>query len=296
MNGCYRKMKRYASSGNILGCLAVFLIFCWFFGLTDHLHSKSFDDFQWPSADDNFEFPTFLTPVKCEKRLLVLVKSAVKNIEHRNAIRETWGKENKNYDLFFIVGKGNSEFSKDILKLDIIDSYRNNTLKFFGAINFIKTCGNPDFIFLVDDDYLVNIKNLENLVKFKNPGAHLYTGFVFNSSPFRFNLHKHRISLEEYPYSQYPPYVSAGAVLISRKTASVFHENIPKLKTFPFDDVFTGILAKTARIPVTHNPNFVFWTHQISQIEYNSPDFIGVHGFAGQKLRDEYQQLINYRK
>ena len=44
----------------------------------------------------------------------------------------------------------------------------------------------------------------------------LYAGFVFHSTPHRHKAGKFYVSLEEYPFHLWPPYVTAGAYVLSR--------------------------------------------------------------------------------
>ncbi|EGT40065.1 CBN-BRE-5 protein [Caenorhabditis brenneri] len=227
----------------------------------------------------------------------------------RESVRKTWGVYRKERQVevmpIFVVGRvenlelqrrveKESEQKKDILAISAIDSYRNNTFKLFAAIDYAENpmkCESPDYILLVDDDYIVHIPNLVSFAKTKNENDLVYEGFVFDTSPFRMKIHKHSISLAEYPYSRYPPYVSAGAVFLTSGTVKRFKSFMRSLKMFPFDDVFTGILAKMVGIPATHNDNFVFWSRRVSQKEWND-GIIAVHGYARKDLEYEYNQLF----
>ncbi|KAF1757768.1 hypothetical protein GCK72_014224 [Caenorhabditis remanei] len=186
------------------------------------------------------------------------------------------------------------EKNKDILAISAIDSYRNNTYKLFAAIDYAakpNECLSPDYTFLVDDDYMVHIPNLVKFLQTKKNRDLVYEGFVFDTLPFRMKIHKHSISLEEYPYSRYPPYVSAGAVFLTSETIERFQNRMHHLKMFPFDDVFTGILAKTVGVPTTHNENFIFWNRRVTQDEWDQ-GVIAVHGYAGKDLEYEYSKLF----
>uniref|UniRef100_A0A915DMY0 Uncharacterized protein n=1 Tax=Ditylenchus dipsaci TaxID=166011 RepID=A0A915DMY0_9BILA len=55
-------------------------------------------------------------------------------------------------------------------------------------------------------------------------------GWRFLSSPFRLFFQKHRVSLSDYPYAAFPPYISAGAVFLSGQTVKEFYLAIQHLK------------------------------------------------------------------
>uniref|UniRef100_A0A1I7WPQ9 Hexosyltransferase n=1 Tax=Heterorhabditis bacteriophora TaxID=37862 RepID=A0A1I7WPQ9_HETBA len=199
---------------------------------------------------------------KNSNTLLIIVKSAVQHIRRREAIRNTWG-QLVNMDGFeirtiFVVGRftdkrveievrKEAEVHNDILIADMLDTYRNNTIKFLFSIGYafrpVKNCPPADFVFLIDDDYMVSIYNIIRLLEDRNPLEQMYEGWMFDSTPFRFRLHKHsvsiyfysgiyldvylliwfQVSLADYPFDKYPPYISAGAVLFSQVTIAHFY-------------------------------------------------------------------------
>ncbi|VDO26538.1 unnamed protein product [Haemonchus placei] len=219
----------------------------------------------------------------------------------RNAIRKTWGARRRfeYVQTLFVVGQGvedngrelvQEEVDKhdDILYVDLIDSYRNNTRKFIHSIIFGfepgNGCQSPDFLLLVDDDYMVNsvpVALLNLYLYFQ-----LYEGWMFNTTPFRFRFHKHYTSLEMYPFDRYPPYISAGAVLMSHNTVAHFYH------IYPFDDVYAGILAYLLQIHPRHNEAFVFWTRPIDAKEWKNGDVLVAHGYSPNQLLYEYNDVI----
>uniref|UniRef100_A0A915Q7A0 Hexosyltransferase n=1 Tax=Setaria digitata TaxID=48799 RepID=A0A915Q7A0_9BILA len=210
-----RKLKNLKSYG-ASPCL--FIVFLWALGWTDYIFEKSFSKFKWPpyidvreqvmlelngqSASYLYEndwayFEPFLTPA-CQKR---------------ETIRATWGSV-LNHSEFtiktvFVIGREpfgqtskqlQEEISlhKDILVGDYIDSYRNNTLKFLSAVQFsFNYCRRQQYTvpyaFLVDDDYLVLVRNLITEVKKYNSHDRLYMGWRFDTRPIRTRFHKHRV-------------------------------------------------------------------------------------------------------
>uniref|UniRef100_A0A8R1DNQ4 Hexosyltransferase n=1 Tax=Caenorhabditis japonica TaxID=281687 RepID=A0A8R1DNQ4_CAEJA len=312
-----RKCVQEVSRRQMFVIFGITVILFWVFGLFDKLSEKSFDEFSWPRKFNQNQLTSKFTQFpkckfKSEKttKLMIIIKSSAKNGQMRDSVRKTWGvyKKVENVEVMpiFVVGhvenlevgrKIDREAAKfeDVLAISAIDSYRNNTFKLFAAIDYgyePHDCTSPDFLFLVDDDYMVHIPNLINFTKSKRKNDLIYEGFVFDTSPFRMKIHKHSISLDEYPFSRYPPYVSAGAVFISSETAKRFKNTMRTLKMFPFDDVFTAILAKTLKIPAIHNENFVFWNRHVDRKEWEEEGVIAVHGFARNDLELEYNQIF----
>lgn len=318
MNSWIRRVKRlyYELTATKKVVLLVLLVFTlWILGILDKAREEDFNNFNWPRRESRKLLSSRFTEIpECrltsnQLNLMIIIKSSAKNQEMRDSIRRTWGSYRNENGVevmpVFILGQAKhseltrrinkeSEENRDILAISAIDSYRNNTFKLVAALNYAsspKNCISPDFIFLVDDDYMVHVSNLVRFAKTKTKSELVYEGFVFDTSPFRLKLHKHSISLEEYPYSRYPPYVSAGAVFLSSSTVQLFQTTVQTLRTFPFDDVFTGILAKSVGVPTTHNENFVFWNRHITMEEW-SQGVIAVHGFARKNLEYEYDKLF----
>ncbi|CAD6189298.1 unnamed protein product [Caenorhabditis auriculariae] len=242
--------------------------------------------------------------------IYIIIKSFVGNFEQREAVRNTWGsrrvvngvevvpvfvmgryeaglEHNENWNLVELE----QERNKDIFALDFSDTYRNNTKKFMAAIRFAHESPDtpaPLFTLLIDDDYILSVKNLVEYAMTKNSSLENYEGWAFDTSPFRLAFHKHWVSINDYPFSRYPPYISAGAVLLSQATVETFYHMIPYVKEYSFDDIYAGILAKKADILATHNPAFVFWTRETTIQEWRSGDLIAAHGYDAKKLIKTY--------
>lgn len=187
--------------------------------------------------------------------------------------------------------------NRDILQADFIDSYYNNTIKTMVGLNWLsRTCPDAEFALFVDDDYYVSVKNL---LKFaRNPfvgrsedssdlfdfDGRLYAGFVFaSSSPMRHKVSKWFVSLQEYPYSRYPPYVTAGAYLLSNQAFKELSMASNYVKHFRFDDIYMGILAKKIALTPTHSPLFHFYAMSYDAASYSH--VVAAHGF------DDHQEL-----
>ncbi|VDM61916.1 unnamed protein product [Angiostrongylus costaricensis] len=223
---------------------------------------------RWSRANNTNLFRTIKEP-KCQMwnhtlELLIIVKSAFRNKKARDAIRRTWATHRirSAVEVVFIVGKNNDadvindkivldeiQEHGDLLYVDVIDTYRNNTLK-------------------------------------------LYEGWMFNTTPFRFGFHKHAVSLAMYPFDRYPPYITAGAVLLSRNSFVQFYHAMQIVKIYPYDDVYAGILAYLLKILPTHNKAFVFWSRYISKEEWILGDVIAAHGFSPSRLLEEFPLLV----
>ncbi|KAI3418364.1 hypothetical protein GPALN_009685 [Globodera pallida] len=192
----------------------------------------------------------------------------------------------------------------DLLVGDFADTYFNNTLKFVHSVRFARhhcaPLGNPvPYALLLDDDYLLFPWNLiaelqslictekvENIFFFRHvPNERLYMGWRFDTSPFRLRWHKWRVSLDEFPFTVFPPYIAGGAVLLTGQTVAEFYAAIPHTRLFRLDDVYTGILAHLLAVQTQHNANFAFYRPAAA---LTTPTMIAVHAYTPAELRKAY--------
>nr|CAG4637825.1 EOG090X07IA [Chydorus sphaericus] len=106
----------------------------------------------------------------------------------------------------------------------------------------------------------------------------LYAGYVFHSPPLRHRSSKWYVSLSEYPFHLWPPYVTAGAYVLSRSALYDLHYGSSYTQYFRFDDVFLGLVARKARIDPIHCPEFYFWKKPYSNPQ-SYRHVIASHGY-----------------
>lgn len=278
---------------------------------------------------NEFMYPYTYMNEKCKLkdsvRLMYVVKSAVDNFERRNAIRKSWGFESRFSDVeirtVFLVGMSSAESRtqdrvekemeehKDIIQADFVDSYFNNTLKTMMGLHWTyHFCHNVKYFLFVDDDYYVSTRNMLRFLR--NPGNYpqylekyivtamneyqedLYAGYVFdNSAPIRWVFSKWYVSLDEYPYSKWPPYVTAGAYVLSRKSLEDLYYGSIYTKYFRFDDIFLGMAAKKAGITPFHHKEFYFYRKLYDKDRFKW--VVASHGFDSPQ---ELQKVWNEQR
>lgn len=257
-------------------------------------------------------------------RLVLVIKSSLPNRANRDAIRKTWGREDRFIDVpirrVFVVGSCRSpsgdlvtsktgedtnnhvnpscqrlinqenDMYQDIVQADFIDSYYNNTIKTMVGLKWlVEHCPETAFAFFVDDDYYVSIRNLlhftqdpfgEDPSRRRTYDGRLYAGFVFNeSAPMRHQTSKWYISLDEYPFHLFPPYVTAGAYVLSNRAAKELFYASQYTRHFRFDDIFMGLLAKKIDLKPLHSNDFYFWKKPSTPPESLS-SVIASHGYG----------------
>ncbi|XP_066586320.1 beta-1,3-galactosyltransferase brn [Prorops nasuta] len=106
----------------------------------------------------------------------------------------------------------------------------------------------------------------------------LFAGYVFVSSPHRHKSSKWYVSLEEYPYDQWPPYVTAGAYILSKDALIDLFYTSFYTKHFKFDDIYLGLLSQKADIEPFHCEEFHFYKKDYTKHNYKY--VISSHGYG----------------
>ncbi|XP_043273368.1 beta-1,3-galactosyltransferase brn [Venturia canescens] len=113
----------------------------------------------------------------------------------------------------------------------------------------------------------------------------LFAGYVFVSSPHRHRTSKWYVSLKEYPYHLWPPYITAGSYVLSKEALLDMYYASLYTQHFKFDDIFLGIVAKKADIEPFHCDEFHFYKKDYTK--YNYKYVITSHGY------DDPKELIS---
>lgn len=257
-------------------------------------------------------------------RLVLVIKSAIDNFNRRLAIRNSWGYEERFYDVgvkrIFILGvtrnrtalreiSNEQEEFGDIVQADFLDTYYNNTIKTMMAFKWAVEYCDAKFYLFSDDDMYISVKNILRFVR--NPteypqylerakdnevskhlnkvtdydlpeGVKFISGFVQFSAPHRHQCSKWYVSLDEYPYHKWPPYVSAGSYVVSREALKQMHFASYFTQHFRFDDIYIGLLAKKLGIEFFHCPEFYIFKKAYDKINYKY--VLSSHGYHSSEL------------
>jgi hypothetical protein len=222
--------------------------------------------------------------------LMILVKSRVKNAQHRKVIRETWANENRSKreqnivtKTIFVIGSCDSiphcnedielesKQYHDIVQVDFVDTYFNLTIKTHARFKWlVDYCPQAMFAIFSDDDFYISMKNLWNYLM--NPVGHrltrgfipfdgrLFTGFVMSGQPpIRDPKSKYFVSETDYPDKKYPNYISGGAFILSNRAFHDLQRGMQLVKPFNVDDAYLGVLAREFNITLLHSPRFMHW-------------------------------------
>lgn len=150
----------------------------------------------------------------------------------------------------------------DIVMGDFEDSYKNLTRKIlFGLKWMTMYCGKADYILKVDVDVYVNVpKLLETLTE--NPANR--TGSIYGHLHVDGRVERQGIwavTTVEFPWSNYPPYMSGNSYVISGASAPKLLDISHYLPYHPVEDAFiTGVLPRMNKISQFHVKGFTSWS------------------------------------
>lgn len=258
-------------------------------------------------------------------KLVIIIKSAIKHFDRRQAIRNTWGYEDRFYDVglkrIFLLGvttnitalreiRNEHEEFDDIVQADFMDTYYNNTIKTMMGFKWATLYCKAKFYLFSDDDMYISVKNVLRFIR--NPTEYpqyleptkdievskylnkitnydlpdnvkLLSGFVLaGAAPHRHQCSKWYVSLDEYPYNRWPPYVSAGSYIVSRKVLKLMHYGSYFTQHFRFDDIYVALLAKKLNIEPFHCPEFYVFKKLYNKTNYKY--VLSTHGFKPDEL------------
>lgn len=232
--------------------------------------------------------------------LTIIVKSSVKNVGKRLAIRKTWGAQGiyNGVQIRTLFNLGRSLGSekaiqweasryKDIIQSNFQDTYLNLTIKTIMGMKYAyHYCQSSNYFIFVDDDMYVSRKNAIKALPF-NTNITFYSGDVHeNSRVYRSPFSKWYISYKDYPYSKYPSFVSGTFKLLTRNTLQRLYFGSYFTKLIHLEDAFTGIVAFKLNISPTANKNC--YSKKLYYVGHESyKHVIASHGY------DNIEEMIN---
>ncbi|XP_064016543.1 UDP-GlcNAc:betaGal beta-1,3-N-acetylglucosaminyltransferase 9 [Pogoniulus pusillus] len=248
-----------------------------------------------PVTDSAFDFKLYLLnkdkrnfnllinqPKKCRKTpggpfLLIAIKSVVEDFDRREIVRKTWGREGlvngEQVQRVFLLGTPKnrtvletwetlihqeSQAYRDILLWDFMDTFFNLTLKEIHFLNWAaEFCHSVKFIFKGDADVFVNVENIVDFLRRRDPAQDLFVGdIIYNARPIRLQTSKYYIPQTIYGLSIYPAYAGGGGFLLSSRTMRKLSRACREVELFPIDDVFLGMCLQRINLKPTSHEGF----------------------------------------
>ncbi|KAL3314413.1 Beta-1,3-galactosyltransferase 5 [Cichlidogyrus casuarinus] len=192
-----------------------------------------------------------------------LVKSAVGNVYNRSVLRDTWFKDLKRYNFraYFILGLScersqelisqEAQLHNDIIQANFKDYYRGLTRKLIAGLTWLseQPMNFTNYLILTDDDYFVNVKNLNLFMRTLNKDENFMSGNLLSESkPVRDPTSKWYLSMNEYKWAFFPPFLTTGFVVMTSSLAEKIHRASPYVRYLNLDDVFLGFVVKKLKV------------------------------------------------
>ncbi|XP_056632165.1 beta-1,3-galactosyltransferase 5 [Diorhabda sublineata] len=222
--------------------------------------------------------------------LLILVHSSPNNFAKRKTIRETWGRNDDNVKVVFMVGSVNStqlqkrleienQLHKDFAQGSFIDTYRNLTYKHVMSLKyFIYHCPQAKYVLKTDDDVFVNMPTMKNFLRYDLSPHGASNGLFctprYNSLVLRSYRSKWRVSFAEYPDRVYPTYCPGWTILYTPDVVFGLYKEAQKTEYFWIDDIhLTGTLTQKLNFTHTDIEPLILSKNILNRIVYYSYNY-----------------------
>lgn len=230
-------------------------------------------------------------PDICEQQkpyLVAIVPVPPGDVDARNGIRKTWGKQKVFGDkvvlVLFLIGihSGNDEEMlqeklqnesqqyKDLLQSNFQDSYRNLTIKTMVMLEWLsEKCQQASYAVKVDADVLLNMNNLINMLVSLNAVQHNYmTGLVWDGSiVIRDPSNRFFLPYDVYSRDTYPPYPLGMCYIISMDLPQKILLGAREVKPIYIEDAYLGMCLEHLGIVPTKPPNIELF--EVRLLQYN---------------------------
>ncbi|XP_013414866.1 beta-1,3-galactosyltransferase 1 [Lingula anatina] len=203
--------------------------------------------------------------------ILIVVLSEFTNLVRRKTIRNTWAstlEKPEGVRIAFIFGQQSakkwndrleeeSQKYQDIIKYDFPDIYSNLILKSLSILRWATDhCKNVNFVMKVDDDVFIMTSRLHSYFERLYPKRILRGHYNAHYTVLRDG--KWLVTRDQYPFSEFPPYIAGGAYIMSLDVAETLFEAAKRVPLLPIEDAFiTGILAKITGITIFSDGQFL---------------------------------------
>lgn len=247
---------------------------------------------------------------KSNIKLLIIVTSAVSNVNAREAIRQTWGSEKtvlgQDISILFFLGNSlnpsmqdailaESYKYDDIIQEKFIDSYYNLTLKSALAVKLIAhSCiGKVEYLLKIDDDMFLQTTKLVELIIARNTSTNVLIGkMTCDANPIKDPFSKWYCPSYMFNKTYYPNFLSGTGYLMSVDVTEKLIAAAIRTPMIHLEDVYlTGICAENAAVFPAHDSRFT------SAMLYDEPcifkDLITMHQFSPERMRTAFSSLKN---
>ncbi|XP_030258641.1 beta-1,3-galactosyltransferase 2-like [Sparus aurata] len=263
-------------------------------------------------------------PDKCAESspvpfLVLLIATEARQVEARNAIRQTWGNESVapalGFIRLFLLGKNEGELGilqqrmleaesrryHDIIQQDFMDSYKNLTIKTLMGMNWVAIhCPQASYVMKTDSDMFVNTEYLiyKLLRPEIKPKKNYFTGNNMRGfAPNRNKNSKWYMPPDLYPSEKYPTFCSGTGYVFSGDLARKIYRVSLSIRQLHLEDVYVGICLAKLRIEPTPPSNAFLFNHwRVSYSSCKYSHLITSHGFHPNEILKYWHHLQSNKR
>ncbi|XP_057672478.1 beta-1,3-galactosyltransferase 1-like [Diorhabda carinulata] len=247
---------------------------------------------------------------KSNIKLLIIVTSAVSNVNERQAIRETWGSEKtvlgQDISILFFLGNSldpsvqdavlaESYQYDDIIQEKFIDSYYNLTLKSALAMKLIahNCIGKAEYLLKIDDDMFLQTTKLMEIIIARKTSTNVLIGkMICDANPIKDPFSKWYCPSYMFNKTYYPNFLSGTGYLMSMDVTKRLIDAAIRTPLIHLEDVYlTGICAEKAGVFPVHDSRFTSMLLDDEPCIYK--DLITMHQFPPERMRAAFSSLKN---
>ena len=221
------------------------------------------------------------------KEVVFVIISASEHVTHREEMRQKLhfgGAQYQNMEYVFLLGISNttsvntdilseSQTYQDIVQVDVIDTYRNLTLKSIYMLHWVQThCNNVKSVLKMDDDVSFNLHQIfQQLSKIRIPIEGLITGNIaYHSFPVRDNSSKWYLPPHEFNQSKFPEFAIGPSYLLSGNAVTTLLKSTDQVPYLWLEDVYlTGLLRKHSGVKLAKSG--LFFCQSFETVTLNCP-------------------------
>ncbi|XP_054636463.1 beta-1,3-galactosyltransferase 2-like isoform X2 [Dunckerocampus dactyliophorus] len=238
--------------------------------------------------------------------LVLMVPVSPGNVEARDAIRRTWGKENvvqgERVRTLFMLGLAGgavqqqkvlqeSKLHCDLIQSNFVDTYVNLTIKTMVIMEWLATrCPMATYAMKVDSDMFLNIDNL--VLMLQRPGipkTNYLTGMIMWDIPvIRQKSSKWYVPEELYPNPKYPTYTLGMGYVFSNDLPRKFVDISKTITPFNIEDAYIGMCMSKLGLAPTPPPDR--WQFRTYNTKYNRCEYSRIITY----ILGSPQELVNY--
>ncbi|KAM7302033.1 beta-1,3-galactosyltransferase 1 [Ixodes scapularis] len=232
---------------------------------------------RWQPPYDKSRYRFTINPQLCSgkagRSFLVLVQSASRNTERRNAIRDTWASPTKDsfsgIRLGFVLGTPRkaslndkvlreADEYRDIIMSNFTESYYNLSLSTVTLLRWaVENCAGYDYLVKADDDAFLNLTALRKYLSDKPKKNSIFGYLMRGYRPNRQRESKWYTPQDLYNKSRLPDFVSGFAYVITADAVPELYAAAKVIPLFPLEDVYvTGMCRERTRTVLRNAARF----------------------------------------